>query len=45
MLEALAAVKPQVVASEVGKVQERFRSKHYCQRVLQACNTSPNTSS
>ena len=37
VLEALAAVKPKVVAAEVGKVRERFRSKHYCDRVLAAC--------
>lgn len=37
VLEALAAVKPAVVEAEVGKARERFRSKHYCDRVLAAC--------
>ncbi len=37
VMEALAAVKPAVVAGEVRKVMERFRSKHYCARVLEAC--------
>jgi len=37
VLEALAAVKPQVAAAEVHKVKERFRAQHYCNRVLAAC--------
>ncbi len=37
VLEALAAVKPKVVETEVSKVRERFRSKHYCDRVLASC--------
>ncbi|KAG1655968.1 hypothetical protein FOA52_009395 [Chlamydomonas sp. UWO 241] len=40
VLEALAAVKPIAVAKEVGKVVERFRSKHYCDRVLAACGAA-----
>ncbi len=39
VLEALAAVKPHVVAAEVNKVHDRFRSKHYCDRVLAACRS------
>jgi len=38
VLEALAAVKPTVVSAEVGKARDRFRSKHFCDRVLMACN-------
>lgn len=38
VLEALAVVKPSVVSVEVGKARERFRSKHFCDRVLLACN-------
>jgi dynein assembly factor 5 len=37
VMEALAGVKPGVVAAEVGRVAARFRSKHYCERVLAAC--------
>ncbi|GLI65295.1 hypothetical protein VaNZ11_008788 [Volvox africanus] len=37
VLLAAAAVKPFVTASEVRKVRDRFRSKHYCDRVLAAC--------
>ncbi len=37
VLEALAAHKPHPVRMEVLKVRDRFRSKHYCDRVLAAC--------
>jgi hypothetical protein len=37
VLEALAAVKPSLVTEEVSKVRDRFRAKHYCDRVLAAC--------
>ena len=37
VMEALAAVKPAVVSAEIGKARERFRSKHFCDRVLAAC--------
>ena len=37
VLEALAARKPGPVQAEVLKARERFRSKHYCDRVLAAC--------
>ncbi|GLC36173.1 HEAT repeat-containing protein 2 [Pleodorina starrii] len=37
VLLAAAAVKPKVTAAEVRKVRDRFRSKHYCDRVLAAC--------
>lgn len=40
VMEALAAAKPAVIRSEVGKVRERFRSKHYCDRVLAACGAA-----
>jgi dynein assembly factor 5 len=40
-LEALAAVKPAVVRREVAKARERFRAKHYCDRVLAACAAGP----
>lgn len=43
-LEALAAVKPQAVAAEVNKVKDRFRAKHYCDRVLQACGKQGSSS-
>ncbi|KAF8068179.1 Dnaaf5 [Scenedesmus sp. PABB004] len=36
VLEALAATHPRVAAAEVGKVAERFRARHYCDRVLAA---------
>lgn len=36
LLEA-AAMKPGVTGAEVRKVRDRFRSKHYCDRVLAAC--------
>ncbi|KAG2454165.1 hypothetical protein HYH02_001200 [Chlamydomonas schloesseri] len=36
LLEA-AAVKPGVTGAEVRKVRDRFRAKHYCDRVLAAC--------
>ncbi|KIY98309.1 hypothetical protein MNEG_9655 [Monoraphidium neglectum] len=39
-LEALAAVKPGPVAGEVWRARERFRAKHYCDRVLAACSSS-----
>jgi len=38
VMEALGAVKPAVVAAEVNKVRERFRAKHYCDRVLAVCS-------
>lgn len=34
VLEALAVTKPAVAAAEVRKVQDRFRAKHFCERVL-----------
>lgn len=34
VLEALATTKPAVAAAEVKKVQDRFRARHYCERVL-----------
>ncbi len=34
VMEALAAAKPAVAEAEVRKVQDRFRAKHYCERVL-----------
>lgn len=37
VMEALAAKKPDAVKAEVLKVKDRFRSKHYCDRVLAAC--------
>ncbi|GAX72982.1 hypothetical protein CEUSTIGMA_g434.t1 [Chlamydomonas eustigma] len=37
VLEALALVKPTVVATEVSKVRDRFRSQHFCDRVLSSC--------
>ncbi|KAG2432604.1 hypothetical protein HXX76_008944 [Chlamydomonas incerta] len=37
LLEA-AAAKPGVTGAEVRKVRDRFRSKHYCDRVLAACS-------
>uniref|UniRef100_A0A7S3R359 Stalled ribosome sensor GCN1-like HEAT repeats region domain-containing protein n=1 Tax=Dunaliella tertiolecta TaxID=3047 RepID=A0A7S3R359_DUNTE len=37
VLEALAARKPHPVRLEIMKVRDRFRSKHYCDRVLAAC--------
>lgn len=37
VLLAVAALKPAVTATEVRKVRDRFRSKHYCDRVLTAC--------
>ncbi|GFR52527.1 hypothetical protein Agub_g15100 [Astrephomene gubernaculifera] len=37
VLLAAAAAKPAVTAAEVRKVRERFRAKHYCDRVLAAC--------
>lgn len=40
VLEAQAAHKPAVVAAEVNKVRERFRSKHYCDRVAAACEAA-----
>ncbi|KAF6256970.1 armadillo-type protein [Scenedesmus sp. NREL 46B-D3] len=40
VLEALAVTKPAVAAAEVRKVQERFRARHYCDRVLAACSTA-----
>jgi hypothetical protein len=40
VLEALAAAKPVVAAAEVRKVQERFRARHYCERVLAACSAT-----
>lgn len=36
LLEA-AAAKPAVTAAEVAKLRDRFRSKHYIERVLAAC--------
>ncbi len=36
LLEA-AAAKPAVTAAEVSKLRDRFRSKHYIERVLAAC--------
>jgi hypothetical protein len=39
-LVALAGVKPAAVAAEVNKVRERFRAKHYCDRVLAAVDAS-----
>ncbi|GIM04045.1 hypothetical protein Vretimale_8680 [Volvox reticuliferus] len=43
VLLAAAAVKPAVTASEVRKVRDRFRSKHYCDRVLAACAAAADT--
>ena len=40
VLEALAAVKPDVAAAEVAKARERFSAKHYCDRVLAACTAA-----
>jgi hypothetical protein len=40
VLEALAATQPAVAAAEVRKVQERFRARHYCERVLAACGAA-----
>ncbi|GIL56593.1 hypothetical protein Vafri_11934 [Volvox africanus] len=40
VLLAAAAAKPVVTASEVRKVRDRFRSKHYCDRVLAACGAA-----
>ncbi|KXZ49991.1 hypothetical protein GPECTOR_18g147 [Gonium pectorale] len=40
VLLAAAAAKPAVTAAEVRKVRERFRSKHYCDRVLAACEAA-----
>lgn len=37
VLESLAQKKPDPTRAEVLKVRERFRSKHYCDRVLAAC--------
>lgn len=37
VMEALARVKPHIIRKEVQKVRERFRSKHYCDRVIAAC--------
>jgi hypothetical protein len=44
VLEALAVAKPAVAAAEVRKVQERFRARHYCDRVLAACSASSSVS-
>lgn len=45
VLEVLAAVQPKAVGAEVAKVQARFRSKHYCERVLVACEAAQPGSS
>ena len=37
IVEAMAMKKPGVVEREIEKVKGRFRSKHYCDRVLQVC--------
>lgn len=37
VLETLAVKKPHPVQVEIMKVRDRFRSKHYCDRVLAAC--------
>ncbi|PNH10088.1 HEAT repeat-containing protein 2 [Tetrabaena socialis] len=40
VLLAAAATKPAVTAAEVAKVRDRFRSKHYCDRVLAAARAA-----
>lgn len=40
VLEAMAATKPDVAAAEVQKVAGRFRARHFCDRVLAACQAA-----
>lgn len=37
VVHSLSAKKPKVVMKEVSKIQDRFRSKQYCEQVLLAC--------
>jgi hypothetical protein len=41
VLETLAHTKPDVVEAEIRKVQDRFRARHYCERVLAAAAAAP----
>lgn len=34
---SLTAKKPKVVVKEISKIQNRFRSKQYCEQILMAC--------